>query len=492
MTQKIKKVMLVIPPNTLPADSVARIAEPLSVLYLVKPLQDAGYEVNIFDTTCEGYKTSVVKNGYLTYGSSEEEIRKRVLDFSPDVVGVNCMFTGREHNALSVCRLIKNINRQIIVVMGGLQPTLFPQRMLESGQVDYVVMNEGEFRFPRLLNAVNNGSDLSGLDGIAFKNGQVVKVNPPDGWIKDLDSIPFPDRDAVNMEDYFKIGRPYAPFSAERNTAQILCTRGCFNRCNFCSTVYYWGRKVRYRSVGNIIAEMKLLIDKYAVKEVQIIDDNLTADKNLAKELFRQMKGLGLKWCTPHGLMFNTLDEEMIKLMAESGAYQLTFAIESGSERVLREIIHKKVDLDKVKGLVEEAHKYDISVHGMLLTGFPGEKKEEIRQSVEFPFSAGFDSASLFIVNPLPGSELYQECVNKNYLVNDFNTMDFKSANIRIPKDSPDYAMDPEELVRLVDDKTREFNAWAKNKYPGRWKRKFSRYLELHPEEKEKIMGRVT
>ncbi len=490
--KKIKKIMLLIPPNTLPADSVARIAEPLSVLYLVNPLRANGYKVNVFDTTCEGYENIVVRNGYLTYGSSEEEIKKRILDFSPDVVGINCMFTARETNALAVCRLIKKINREIIVVMGGLQATLFPQRMLESGQVDYVVMNEGEFRFPKLLNAVNSGADLSGLDGIAFKDGQAIKVNPPSGWIEDMDSIPFPDRDDVDMEKYFKIGRPFAPFSVERNTAQILCTRGCFNRCNFCSSVNYWGRKVRYRSVKNIISEMKLLIDKYAVKEVQIVDDNLTADKKLAKELFKQMKDLNLKWCTPNGLMFNTLDKEMIKSMAESGAYQFSFAIESGSERVLKEIIHKKVDLEKVKGLVEEAHKYDISVHGMFLTGFPGEKKEEIMQTLDFPFRAGFDSVSLFIVNPLPGSDLYRECTDKNYLVNNFNTIDFKSANIRIPNDSPDYSMDPEELVRLVDKKTREFNDWAKNEYPDRWKRKFYRYLELHPQDKEKIMGRVT
>jgi radical SAM superfamily enzyme YgiQ (UPF0313 family) len=484
--------MLVMPPNTLPADSVRRIAEPLTLLYLVSPLKNAGFEVKVLDATCEGYDNVSLNNGYLTYGSSSEAIKKQIIEFCPDLVGVNCMFTARENNALAVSRLVKDVSRDILVVMGGLQATLFPQRMIESGNVDYVIMNEGEFRLVNLLNAINEGKTELIFDGVAYKNNGAVKVNPPIGWINDLDSIPLPDRDAIEMQKYFDIGRPYAPFSAERNVAQILCTRGCFNRCNFCSTVYYWGRKVRSRSVGNIMTELELLVSKYNVKEVQIIDDNLTADKKLSRELFIRMKDLKLKWCTPHGLMFNTLDKELIRLMAESGAYQLTFAIESGSKRVLEQIIHKDVRLDMVKEIVEEAHKYDISVHGMLVTGFPGETRQEIMETLDFPFQVGFDSVSLFIVNPLPGSELYDECMQKKYLVSDFNAMDFKSANIRISRNSPDYNMDPEELVFLVDKKTREFNEWAKNAYPQRWKRKFSNYLKHHPEEAEKIMGRVT
>jgi len=489
---KIKKVLLIIPPNTLPSDSVRRIGEPLSLLYLVTPLRMSGYEVKVFDTTCEGYDNIQIEDGYVTYGSNSISIINELNKFSPDVVGVNCMFTAREKNALNVCKIVKGVNRDIRVIMGGLHPTLFPEKILNSGYVDYIIMNEGEFRLVKLLDAINKNKYDFDFDGVAYKVKGDIKINRSFSFIEHLDQIPFPDRDFVDMQKYFDIGRPYAPFSAERNVAQILCTRGCFNRCNFCSTVQYWGQKVRSRSADNIIEELKLMINKYSIKEVQIIDDNLTANKKLSKELFIKMKELGLKWCTPHGLMFNTLDKELIKLMAESGAYQLTFAVESGSERVLREIIHKNVYLDKVKELVDEAHKYDISVHGMFLTGFPGETKEEIMKTVNFPFTAGFDSVSLFIVNPLPGSELYQKCIEKNYITKDYNTMDFKSANINIPKNSVDYNIDSKELVKLVDSKTREFNEWAKKQYPERWARKFDRYLRHYPNERDKIMGRVT
>ena len=204
------------------------------------------------------------------------------------------------------------------------------------------------------------------------------------------------------------------------------------------------------------------------------------------------MKNLNLKWCTPNGLMFNTLDKEMIKLMAECGAYQLTFAIESASERVLKNIIHKNVRLDLVKEMVDEAHKYDISVHGMFLMGFPGETREEIFTTLDFPFKIGFDSVSFFVVNPMPGSQLYQECIDKGYIDETYSAMDFKTAHIKIPKNSPEYNFDVKELEELIDKKTREYNEFAKKLFPERWNRKFKRFLSEGKESKDKIMGRVT
>ena len=153
---------------------------------------------------------------------------------------------------------------------------------------------------------------------------------------------------------------------------------------------------------------------------------------------------------------------------------------------------NKNVNLKRVKPIIEQAHKYDISIHGMFVVGFPGETKEEIMKTLDFPFSAGFDSASFFIVNPLPGSQLYELCKEKGYLVKNCSAMDFKSANIRIPKDSSDYNIEPEELVALVDKKTREFNEWAKKQYPERWQRKFERYFKENPQNKEIVEGRVT
>lgn len=479
------------PTNTMPVDSVRRIGEPLGLLYLGAVLKAKGYKVDVFDMTCEGYGNCQKEGRYITYGSSPEDLKRRLEAFKPDIVGISCMFTARQTNALAACSAIKEVYRDIPIVMGGLHPSLFPERFVNSGLVDYVIIGEGEERIVKLLSCLDNNRRFD-FDGIAYRHRGVYQHNPMVYRIENLDSIPFPDRNLVDMEKYIAIGVPYAPFSYKQRVAQILATRGCPNRCNFCSTVSYWGRKIRARSVDNIIQEMLILKERYAIEEIQFVDDNMTFNKKFAMELFSEMKKLDFKWCTPHGLMFNTLDAEMIKVMAESGAYQLTFAIESASERVLKQIIHKNVNLGKVKHLVDETHRYDISVHGMFVMGLPGETKEEIMQTLDFPWWAGFDSVSFFVANPLPGSELYDLCKEKNYLAENCSAMDFKTANIRIPKDSPDYSMEPEELVALVDKKTREFNEWAKKQYPERWQRKFKRYLENRHDDQDIIMGRVT
>ncbi|MFC1590742.1 B12-binding domain-containing radical SAM protein [Candidatus Omnitrophota bacterium] len=490
--KRIKKILFIIPPNTISADSLRRIGEPMGVLYISSMLKQRGYDVEVFDASCEGYDRLEKKENYVTYGSSEADIRKRIRESCADIIGVTCMFSSRESDMLKVCGLIKDQDPAMPVVAGGLHPSLFPERILKAGLVDFVIIGEGELRLCNLLDDLNSGKNGFDFDGIAYKEADTIKVNPVVERIEDLSALPYPDRDLVNMERYIDIGIPFAPYALEKRVAQVLATRGCPNRCNFCAAVNFWGRKVRTRSVENIIGEMTLLKERYGVKEIQFVDDNLTANKPLAKELFKRMKGLDLKWCTPNGVMFNTIDGEMLSLMADSGAYQLSFGIESASLRVLKEIIHKNVRLDMVKGLIEEAHTHDISVHGMFIVGFPGETKEEVRQTLSFPFKAGFDSASFFIVSPLPGSEIYDECISKKY-INAANTgVDFKSAKIEIPSDSPDYNFSTEELEELVDKTTREFNEHARILYPDKWEKKFRRFLADHKGYKKTIMGRVT
>lgn len=477
----------------MPADSVRRLATPLGLLYIAAVLEN-DYQVKIIDSTCDGYYNHYFSEDkkYITYGLSDEDLKGQIKDYKPDIVGLGCMFTAREKEALHTCQLVKEVNPDTPVVLGGLHPSLFPKEMLSSGVVDFVIMGEGEFRLKNLLDSLNKkeGPDF---DGAAYLKNKTVVINPMQSRIQDLDSIPLPARHLVNMEKYVKIGVPYAPFSREERVEQILTSRGCPHRCNFCSTVHFWGRQFRTRSVENIIREVEELVSKYKVQEIQFPDDNMTINRQHAIELFTRLKDFNLSWCTPHGLMPATLDEEMIKLMAESGAYQISFAIESASQRVLKEIIHKPVPpIERIKRLVDSAHDNGVQVHAMFVTGLPGETREEIMSTLDYPFRVGFDSASFFIANPLPGSELYDFCKEKGYLPASYEYMDVKSANIIIPRDSPDFVIDPEELVELVDSKTREFNELSKARNPQAWDIKFKKFLERHPDDADLILGRVT
>ncbi len=488
----IEKILFINPANTIPADSVRRLATPLGLLYMAAVLEE-DYQVKILDSTCDGYYNYYFDEyrKYITYGLSDGDLKRQINGYAPDIVGVSCMFTSREKDALHTCRLVKEVNPDTPVVLGGLHPSLFAKEMLASGIVDFVILGEGEYRLKNLLSSLNK-KESPDFDGIAYLKDKTFVINPMQTRIQDLNSIPLPARHLVDMGKYIQIAVPQAPFSRRDRVAQILTSRGCNFRCNFCSSVNFWGR-FRMRSIDNIIKEVEELVNKYGIEEIQFADDNMTINKQHATELFTRLKDFNLSWCTPHGLMPATLDEEMIKLMAESGAYQISFAIESASPRVLKEIIHKVVPpMERVKRLVDIAHDNGIQVHGQLITGLPGETKEEITSTLDYPFRVGVDSATFSIATPLPGSELYDFCKEKGYLPASYERMDVKSANIIIPQDSPDFVIGPEELVELVDSKTREFNEFAKTRNPQAWDAKFKKFFERHPDDADLILGRVT
>ncbi len=482
-----KKVMLVEPGMVMPKDSIRRIGEPLGLLYVGAFLEKSGYEVKILDSSAEGYyNITDIGDGYIRYGLNDDEIMKTIEDFMPDVLGVSSLFSARMSETLKICGLAKKIGN-ITVVVGGLHPSLYPQEVLGDPNVDCVIMWEGEYRFARFL------AGEYATEGIAYKNNGGIVINQSTSRITTLDDLPFPARHLVDMERYFDIAVPYAPFFKNNRVVQILSSRGCPGRCNFCSTVNYWGRRFRERSVDNIIREITFLKEKYNIGEVQFTDDNLTANPRRAKELFLRMKELHLDWCTPHGLMISTVDENLLRAMGESGCYQISLAVESGSTRVLKEVIHKYVDLTKVIRLIDNAHEYGIGVHLMFLVGLPGERKEEVLQTLDFPFKTKADSVSFFIASPLPGSELYEMCLKRGYLVNGDFGMDLKRVKIKIPKNSPDYyGIEPEELEAMVEESTRECNDTAKKRNPEAWKNKFDSFLKKHPELSTTIMGRVT
>jgi len=489
---KYEKILLINPSNTVARSSVRRLAPPLGILYLASVLKENNYKVDVIDSTCEGYYNDLEIGDYITYGLTEEQIQAKIIKINPDLIGVSSMFSSTQDRAFHHCDIIKEVT-DAPIVMGGIHPSLEPKKTVAHPSVDYVIESEGEYRLLELLDLLNQGKEDFDFDGIAYKKGNKIIYHPMLERIQDLDNIPFPARELIDFDRYVEIGVPFAPFSKGRRPCQIMTSRGCPFHCVFCSTVNHWGRQFRKRSVDNIMKEIHYMIDTYQVDEIQFADDNMTIDRNRAIELFTRYRDeVKLPWCTPHGLMIKTLDEEMIKLMAESGAYQVTVAVESGNQRVLKEIIHKPVPpKPEVKRLVDLFHQYGVQVHGLFVVGFPGEKPEEIMDTLNYPFDVGFESVTYFTANPMPGSDLYNICKNKGYLKENGHK-DFKAAEIIIPKQSDDYFMDPQQLTNLVEEYTTKYNQYSKEHFSHQWEEKFKVFLEKHPEQRQKLLGRVT
>jgi len=462
------KVMLIVPPRTILKSSIKRCCTPLGLAYIGAVLEQNDIDVRILDCYAEGYhnECEVGNEGYIRVGLDGQEIIDRIKEFKPDFIGVTCGFTSEIGNVSSVCRYARMAQPKAKIVIGGIHPSNYPEETIKKcPDADLIISGEGEYKF------------LNYILGKPYDN--IPKI-------ENLDELPFPARHLLKMDIYIKINKHISPYPKEKRTEQILTSRGCPGRCIFCTSSNFWGHKFRARSPENVIEEMKLLINKYNIKEFQFTDDTMTLDKKRAMKIFELMKPLNVSFCMANGVFVNSLDKEMIKSMSEAGCYQITFSVESGSEKSLK-FMKKNVKLDRVKPLVDYSKKLGISCHSTFVLGFPGEKKEDIQKSFDFAKKVDFDSVSYFIVAPLPGSELYDMCINMGY-INEmpFEKLDFKTARI----DNPN--LNPEEIEKMIVKENSRFIKRYFFRHPIKFFKKYGGYMKENPKKFYKIFGRVT
>lgn len=413
----IKKVMLIFPPVVISPESPKQIMPPLGIAYLAAYLR-ADYEIRLLDAAVEGYNQERrLNNGLVCYGLSFDQIKQQIVDFQPDIVGISCLYSSQFPVVSQICADIKTIDQDINTVIGGSHPSFFAEKCLRNENIDFIIIGEGEQSFKDLLAAICSGADYSGIDGLAFKFNGRVQINSKKQWIENIDNIPFPARDLLPLDKYYRISLPMGLVSRQTPAMNLITSRGCPFECTFCSSCNFWGRRYRPRSVGNIIKEMQQL-KVMGIKEIKFFDDNLTLDKSRAKQLFQTMINHDFKftWNTPNGIAAQTLDPEMIGLMKESGCYEITLAVESGDPDVLRNVLKKPTDLNQIEAITKIIKAHGIDTYGFFIIGFPQETKAQIFKTLNFMNKLALDRVSLFIANPLPGTQIFEYCKQKGYL----------------------------------------------------------------------------
>ena len=420
------------PPVTLAVGATQQqrmpVVPPLGVSYIAGVLEQVGYQVRILDCLVEGFLDPVsLPDGMVRFGLSDKEILRRIAEFAPEMVGVSCVLTNKYKDAHHLCELVKAHNADIITVMGGAHPSTFPQIVMQDTSVDFAVLGEGDFALPELITRLEKDLGFDDFDGLAFRRGSQVVINPKTKYIEDLDSIPYPARHLLPMKRYSEISQPHGDF-LQMPFATMLTSRGCPARCIFCSALKLWGKKYRTRSSENVLHEIELLVKDYGIKEIHFEDDNLTFNAHRAKEIFQGVidRGIRISWCAPNGLAVFALDEALVTLMKRSGCFSVAIAIESGCQEVLNTIVHKPLDLAKVKPLVEKMRALGLHTKGFFIMGFPDETKAQIQMTIDFASRVGLDWVALNIATPLPGTEMFDICKKKNYLVGDFELSKLK------------------------------------------------------------------
>jgi len=378
------RILLIQPPYDLFDDDERQAMPPLGLAYIAAVLERDGHEVRILDCVAEDfYRLTPLPKGRRRHGLGDQELADAIRDFRPGLVGVSCLFSAQAPVSHHVCKLVKETDPRIRTVMGGAHPSAVPEVVLADSYVDIVAIGEGEMTIQRLARSLEAGAfPPADPAGLAFRDGDTISVHPQQQYLADLDSLPLPARHLLPMERYFAYRSPHGAYVKRHPCTNMVTSRGCPARCCFCSIHTVWGHKFRWHSAERVIDEMEQLIGVYGVREIQFEDDNLTLNKRRMKMICQAMidRKLDLTWTTPNGAALWALDDELITLMRATGCYHITIAVESGSQDVLNNIIHKPLDLKRVEPIVKACRKAGMGISAFFVVGFPGESKADIEK----------------------------------------------------------------------------------------------------------------
>lgn len=415
------KILLINPPQTFyPGSEPPAGNLPLGLMYIAAVLRKAGYEVEILDAFMT--EKDFCDNGEtVNVGLSFEEIKQEVETRKPDIVGLAGPFTSQIENTIKTSNIIKEVNPDIITVVGGPHVTLIPKEFLEENpNFDVVVTGEGEYAMLEIAQYLEGKKQLEEIQGIAYRKNRKIILNPRRPFIKDLDELPYPAYDLVNMEKYLnskKIG--YRSF--QNRAISMVTSRGCPFNCCFCAVHLHMGQLFRAHSAKYVLNHIEYVVDKYEVKNVFFEDDNLTLDIKRFEAICDGLieRKIKVGWETPNGVRADFLNLDLLKKMKKSGCKSVFVGVESGDQRILDEVICKSLDLNRVIEFAKNSRKIGLKTGAFYIIGFPGETKENMQKTVDFALmlKRKYDvGMHLFMATPSYGTSLYEECKTKGYI----------------------------------------------------------------------------
>ena len=387
------KVTFLNPPQTNSKYKFLGVVAPsLGIGYMAAVLEKNGYDVDVLDASALE----------LTYDEIGEEILKR----NPDIVSISAL-TPTIGVALDSADKIKQVKPDTIVVLGGYHPTFEYESVLEEPSVDVVVRGEGEYTFLDLVRTVENGGDLADVQGLAFhdENNFSLVVTPDRPIIEDLDELPFPAFHLFPMEKY-KI------LNITTNVATIITTRGCPMQCSFCSSAALHGHHLRRRSPENVCDEIEVRLNEQNIDTIAFMDDTFTLNKKFVRDFCAEIKRRNLKFWWGCTSRVDTLDEELLQLMKDSGCITIFIGVESADRQML-EKMNKNITVSKTEKAFKLARKVGIRTIASCVIGMPEDTKESMKKTIDFVKSLNPNYALYSLATPYPGTRFFNETFKK-------------------------------------------------------------------------------
>ncbi len=371
---------------------------PLGILYISAFLEKHGYENDLFDSTF----------------STLEKLKEQLIETSPNVVAIYTNLMTKL-NVLKIIKYIKTepLLRNTKIILGGPEVRNHTQNFLNYG-ADFIIIGEGEETTLELINAIKIADaptqlsmTISSIKGLAYiENGKVI-TTPERSLIKDINVLPFPAREKIDFKPYlngWKIHHGYSMMS-------VNTMRGCPYTCKWCSRAVYGGT-YRRRSPQLVAQEMKHIKDTYNPDMIWFVDDVFTIHHKWLTEFAAEVKKQDA--IIPYEIISRAdrLNEEVIKTLKASGCFRVWVGAESGSQKII-DAMDRRVDVMQTREMIRLAKKHGLEAGTFIMLGYPGETKQDIKETIEHLVQSNPSQYTITIAYPIKGTELYNEVKNE-------------------------------------------------------------------------------
>lgn len=375
---------------------------PLGLLYVARVLIDKGHKVSMFDILAEDL--------------SPQDVIARLQEYKKqnyDLVGISAMSVQYIY-VKWLSKQIKGIFGSIPVVAGGAAAIHSARVLLKHTDVDMVVTGEGEKTIVDLIET----SVRSSVRGIGYKEGKDVFINPPAELIADLDSIPFPALELLNVDIYQEANLYKYEFmgtgkSVLLKSFNLNSGRGCPFNCTFCSRCF---PGTRLRSISNISEELTYWKKKFDFNYVVFTDELPLINKERSTELAEKMSSLGFYWCS--NARINILDADTLQALKKSGCIALSLGVETGSQKLL-DAMNKKIKATRTKEILKLMYGIGILPSCQLIFGYPGEDDQTMEETRQLFDDIPITNAGFYVLTPLPGSKIYNDAIEKGLITDE-------------------------------------------------------------------------
>ncbi|PKN29545.1 MAG: hypothetical protein CVU64_07630 [Deltaproteobacteria bacterium HGW-Deltaproteobacteria-21] len=362
--------------------------EPLGLAYIASNLEKAGHRVSILDAPALGI------------GSGD--IPELIQGDGYQIVGVT-MLTPMYARSVEVVRTIRDAFPEMVIVVGGAHPTILPKEtLLRNPEIDFAVLGEGEGVMLNLVNALENEESTAEIPGLAYRTGDEIRVNPVPMSVTDLDDLPMPARHLLPMNAYHMTRSR----TKSNHAYTVSVARGCPFDCAFCCRIF--GRKVRHHSVDRILEEIRILIERYGAKEINLEADTLTLNKpflnSLCEELIRSGISKRIAWTCESRV--DTVNAELLRRMKQAGCWQISYGVETGTQRLL-DLIQKGITLERIERTFALTKQIGITIRAFYMLGLPTETREESLRTITFAKRLDAEWSQFTLCTPFPGTEMW-------------------------------------------------------------------------------------